>query len=78
MKTNSKSIAVIGLSVSKLDDSVSTSEIRIDECDPLRCEKNKHGGGVTCYIRNYLSYNVISYFPKDIESKLFWIIITKH
>ena len=55
--------AVIGISESKLDDSVSTSEIQIDEYDLLRCDRNRHGGGVACYIRNDLSCNVKSYFP---------------
>ena len=63
--------AVIGISESKLDDSVSTSEIQIDEYDLLRCDRNRHGGGVACYIRNDLSYNVKSYFPKDIENIFF-------
>ena len=69
--------AVIGISESKLDDSVSTSEIQIDEYDLLRCDRNRHGGGVACYIRNDLSYNVKSHFPKD-RKHIFWIIITKH
>ena len=63
--------AVIGISESKLDDSVSTSEIQIDEYDLLRCDRNRHGGGVACYIRNDLSYNVKSHFPKDIENIFF-------
>ena len=52
--------AVIGVSESKLDDSVPTSE--------FRCHRNRHGGGVACYIRNDVSYNVKSYFSKDIEN----------
>ena len=44
--------AVIGISESKLDDSVLTSEIQIDEYELLRCDRNRHGGGVACYIRN--------------------------
>ena len=35
--------AVIGIFESKLD---VTSEIQIDEYDLLRCDKNRHGGGV--------------------------------
>ena len=35
--------AVTGISESKLDDSVFTSEIQIDEYDFLRCDRNKHG-----------------------------------
>ena len=61
--------AVIGISESKLDDFVLTSEIQIDEYD-LRCDRNRHEGGIACYIRNDLSYNVKSYFPKDIENIL--------
>ena len=60
--------AVIGISESKLDDSVPTSEIQIDEYDLLCYDRNRHGGGVACYIRNDLSYNVKSYFSKDIEN----------
>ena len=67
--------AVIGISESKLDDSVLTSEIQIDEYDLLRCDRNRHGGGVACYIRNDLSYNVQSYFPKDIENIFFELLL---
>ena len=66
--------AVIGISESKLDDSVLTSEIQIDEYDLLRCDRNRHGGGVACYIRNDLIYNVQSYFPKDVENIFFELL----
>ena len=52
-----------------------TSEIQIDEYDLLRCDRNRHGGGVACYIRNELSYNVKSYFPKDTENIFFEILL---
>ena len=55
--------AVIGISESKLDDFVPTSEIQIDEYDLVHCDRNRHGGWVACYIRNDLSCNVKSYFP---------------
>ena len=48
--------AVTGISESKLDDSFLISEIQINKYDLLRCERNKHGGGVTCCIRNDFSY----------------------
>ena len=67
--------AVIGISESKLDDTMSTSEIQIDEYDLLRCDRNRHGGGVACYIRNDLSYSVKSYFPKDIENIFFELLL---
>ena len=67
--------AVIGISESKLDDSVLTSEIQIDEYDLLCCDRNRHGGGVAGYTRNDLSYNVKSYFPKDIENIFFELLL---
>ena len=36
-------VAVIRISESKLDDSLLTSEIQIDEYDLLRCDRNKRG-----------------------------------
>ena len=66
---------VIGISESKLDDSVLASEILIDEYDLLRCDRNRHGEGVACYIRNDLRYNVKSYFPKDIENIFFKLLL---
>ena len=67
--------AVIGIPESKLDDSVPTSEIQIDEYDLLLCYRNRHGGWVACYIRNDLSYNVKSYSPKDIENIFFELLL---
>ena len=59
----------------KLDGSVPTSEFQIDGYYLLRCDRNKHGGGVACYIRNDLSYNVKSYFSKDIENIFFELVL---
>ena len=54
--------AVIGIGESKLNDSVLSSEIHIDNYNTLRCDWNRHGGGVVCYIRNNLSYDVKFFF----------------
>ena len=48
-----------------------TSEIQIGQYDLLRCDRNKYGGEVAHYIRNDLSYNFKSYFPKDIDDIFF-------
>ena len=67
-------VAVIRISESKLDDSLLTSETQIDGYDLLHCDRNRHGRGVACYIRNDLSYNVKSYFFKDIEKIFFELL----
>ena len=50
-------------------------EIQIHDYKILRCDRNVHGGGVACYIRTYLSYNILSVFPREIESVFFEILL---
>ena len=45
-----------------------------DVIEILRCDRNRHGGGAACSIRNDLSYNVVSVFPSEIESVFFEIL----
>ena len=58
---------VIGICESKLDKSITNSEFLIVNYDLLLCDRNRNGGGVTCYIRNDLSYTQKNLFPNDIE-----------
>ena len=71
----SANAAIIGISESKLDESVLEPEIEIDNYKIIRCDRNRHGGGVACYIRNDLSYNIISVFPSEIERVFFEILL---
>ena len=48
---------VIGISESKLDNSVLISKIQTDKYHLLCCIRNRHRGGVLRYIRNDLSCN---------------------
>ena len=41
----------------------------------MRCDRDRHGGGVARYIRNDLSYSIISVSPREIESVLFEILL---
>ena len=65
--------AVIGISESKLDASVLDPEISTDNYKILRCDRNRQGGGVVCYVRNDLSYNTLSIFPCEVENIFFEI-----
>ena len=71
----STNATVIGISESKLDESVLELEVQVDDYKILRCDRNRPGGGVACYIRNDLSYNSLSVFPREIESVFFEIIL---
>ena len=69
--------AVIGICESKLNKSITNSEILIDNYDLLSCDRNRNAGGVVCYIRNDLSYTQKNLFPNDIENVFFEIHLPK-
>ena len=59
--------AIIGISESKIDDSVLDGEISIDGYTPLRSDRNRQGGGVICYIRKDISFNKLDLKSENIE-----------
>ena len=67
--------AVVGISESKLGDSVLSSEIRIDDYSARHCDRNRHGGRVVCYIRNDLNFDVKPFFPPEIENVFFKVLL---
>ena len=68
--------AVIGICESKLDASVLDPEISIDNYKILRCDRNRQGGGVICYVKSDLSYNTLSAFPREVENIFFEILLS--
>ena len=50
-------------------------EISIDNFKILRCDRNRQGGGVACYVRNDLSYNTLSVFPREAKNIFFEILL---
>ena len=69
--------AVIGISESKLDDTVLDGEVSIDGFDLVRSDRNRHGGGVACYIRSDLNFDIRSKFTDDMESIFFDILLPR-
>ena len=54
----SSNAAVIGITETKLDNTVYDSEVTVDGYNNIvRKDKNRHGGGVTCYIRKNICFN---------------------
>ena len=51
--------------------------MEIDGCNILRFDRNRHGGGAACYVRNDLSFTKINYFPHDIENIFIEIFLPK-
>ena len=68
---------ILGVSESKLDDTVSDNEIHIDGYVIIKSDRNRHGGGVACYIKEDICFNVNPIFSKEIEGVLFDILMPK-
>ena len=68
---------IFGVSESKLDDTDSDNEIHIDGYVIIRSDRNRHGGGVACYIKEDICFNVNPILSKEIEGVLFDILLPK-
>ena len=67
--------AIIGISETKLDNSVLNSEIDIENYTIIRRDRNRNGGGVACYIRRDICFNELNIFSSDIENICFNILL---
>ena len=76
MAGNTK-VAIIGIAESKVDSSISDSEVEIPGYCILQCDQNRNGGGVACYVRQDLCFNLRSTAMGDIEGIFFDILLSK-
>ena len=68
---------VISITESKLDGSVLDGEINIDGYELVRSDRNRHGGGVACYIRNDISFSVRGDVSSEVENIFLDILLPK-
>ena len=69
--------AVIGVTESKLDATVLDGEVNIDGYEVIRSDRNRHGCGVACHVRNDISFNVRGDFSDEIENIVFDMLLPK-
>ena len=74
---NKTKAAIIGITESKLDHTVPDSEVNFPGYDILRCDRNRSGGGVACYIRKDLCFKTRTLHCKEIEILVFDILLPK-
>ena len=67
--------SIIGISESKLDETVLDGEICIDGYKLIRADRNRNGGGVACYIKSDIALNQRKDFSTDIENIFFDILL---
>ena len=62
-------ISVLGITETKLDNTVSNEELKINGYNLLRSDRNKKSGGVACYIKNNIAHNCsLSSIAENIEN----------
>ena len=73
---NTKAV-IIGITVSKVDNSMSDSEVEIPGYCTLRCDRNRNERGIACYVRQDLCFNLRSTAVGDTEVIFFDILLPK-
>ena len=65
---NKTKAVIIGIAEPKLDCTVPDLEVNLPGYDIIRCDRNRNGGGVACYIREDLCFNAKPLNCKEIHS----------
>ena len=73
-KTNA---SIIGLTETKLDETIGNIEVEIDGYTMERFDRNRKGGGVACYVRNDIIFNVREHFSDEVENIFIDIFLPK-
>ena len=60
--------SVIGITETKLDNTVYYSQVTVDGYNIVRNDRNRNGGGVACYIRNNICFNRKNCLSDNIEN----------
>ena len=68
---------VIGLSETKLNNTVLSSELKTEGYDLVRSYRSRRGGGVACFVKNSISYNRKPNFCINTESIFIEIFLPK-
>ena len=74
---NKTKAAIIGITEPKLDHTVPDPEVNFPGYDILRCDRNRNGSGVACYIRKDLCFSTRNLHCKEIENLVFDILLPK-
>ena len=72
---DNKNIDVIALNETRLDNTLSTNQLKINNYELVRKDRNRYGGGVCIYIKSHINYRVRhDLINPDIEAIIIEII----
>ena len=70
---NITNASIIGISETKLDETIWSSELEVDGYDLVRLDRSRRGGGVACYIKSSIAYSYKDSFCSNTESTFVYI-----
>ena len=70
-------ISVLRITETKLDNTISKEELKIDGYNLLQSDRNRNGGQVACYIKNNMAHNLQSSISENIENIVLDILLLK-
>ena len=68
---------IIGITESKIDETVSETEFHIKGYTPIRNDRTRHGGGVVLYIKEGIGFNRRDNFSSELENIFVDILLPK-
>ena len=71
-------ISVLEITETKLDKTVNNEEVKLDNYDLIRSDRNKKGGGIACYIKTSISFNYHGSLSENFENILIDILLPKY
>ena len=74
---NITNASIIGISETKLDKSILSSELEIGGYDSVRPDRSRRGGYVACYIKSSIAYSYKDRFCSNTESIFVDIFLPK-
>ena len=60
--------SIIGISETKVDKTVLSSQLQVDSYDLIRINRSRRGSGVACYIKTSIAYSYKGIFCSNNES----------
>ena len=65
---NLTNVSIIGISETKLDETILSSELEVDGYDLVQLDRSRRCGGVACYIKSSIAYSYKDRFCSNTKS----------
>ena len=72
-----KHLSVLGITLTKLDDTVNNEEVEIDGYNLIQSDRNRKGGEIACYIKTSISFNYHGSLSENFKNILIDILLPK-